>query len=165
MTKRVMRVPTPSPPHVTRGGFALSDSEKDEAFADNLEGVSAGDRSFGPGSYWDGWRGAEVFLKPCQRTPFNHPWRGSRSHQGLKVSKAPGPNGISNRALKHLPKRGVSLHGRIFNAVLRTHHFPQTRKHARVIPILKPRKDPALPLPIGPLVSWTRLVHYLRRSY
>ena len=29
--------------------------------------------------------------------------------RGLKVSKAPGPNGISNRALKHLPKRAVSL--------------------------------------------------------
>ena len=37
MTKRVMRVPTPSPPLVTTGGFALSDSEKAKALADNLE--------------------------------------------------------------------------------------------------------------------------------
>ena len=37
MTKRLMRVPTPSPPLVTPGGFALSDSEKAEALADNLE--------------------------------------------------------------------------------------------------------------------------------
>jgi hypothetical protein len=37
MTKRLMRVPIPSPPLVTPGGFALSDSEKDEALADNLE--------------------------------------------------------------------------------------------------------------------------------
>jgi len=37
MTKRVMRVPTPSPPLVTPGGIALSDSEKDEALADSLE--------------------------------------------------------------------------------------------------------------------------------
>ena len=32
-----MRDPTPSPPLVTPGGFALSDFEKAEALADNLE--------------------------------------------------------------------------------------------------------------------------------
>jgi hypothetical protein len=37
MTKRMMRVPTPSPPLVTPGGIALSDSEKAEALADSLE--------------------------------------------------------------------------------------------------------------------------------
>jgi hypothetical protein len=37
MTKRMMRVPTPSPPLVTPGGIALSDSEKAETLADNLE--------------------------------------------------------------------------------------------------------------------------------
>jgi hypothetical protein len=37
MTKRMMRVPTPTSPLVTPGGFALSDSEKAEALADNLE--------------------------------------------------------------------------------------------------------------------------------
>jgi hypothetical protein len=35
MTKRVMRVPTPSPPLVTQGGLALSDSEKAEALAES----------------------------------------------------------------------------------------------------------------------------------
>ena len=37
MAKRLMRFPTPSPPLVTPGGLALSDSEKAEALADNLE--------------------------------------------------------------------------------------------------------------------------------
>jgi hypothetical protein len=37
MTKRVMRMPTPSPPLVTQGGLALSDSEKAEALADSIE--------------------------------------------------------------------------------------------------------------------------------
>ena len=37
MTKRVMRFPTPSPPLVTPGGLALSDSEKAEAPAFSLE--------------------------------------------------------------------------------------------------------------------------------
>ena len=43
--------------------------------------------------------------------------------RGLKVGKAPGPNGIPNRALKHLPQRAVSLLARIFNAILLTRHF------------------------------------------
>jgi hypothetical protein len=37
MTKRVMRVPTPSPPLQGPGGLALSDSERAEALADSLE--------------------------------------------------------------------------------------------------------------------------------
>jgi hypothetical protein len=37
MTKRVMRVTTPTPPLVTQGGIALSDSEKAKALADSLE--------------------------------------------------------------------------------------------------------------------------------
>jgi hypothetical protein len=37
MTKRVMRVPPPSPHLVTTGAIALSDSEKAEALSDNLE--------------------------------------------------------------------------------------------------------------------------------
>jgi len=55
MTKRVIRVPTPSPlpPPGHPRGIVLSDSDKDEALAGNQSGgsVSAGDRSFGPGSY------------------------------------------------------------------------------------------------------------------
>ena len=37
MTKRVMRIPTPSPSLVTQEGTALSDSEKAEALADSLD--------------------------------------------------------------------------------------------------------------------------------
>ena len=38
----------------------------------------------------------------------------------LKDSKAPAPNGIPNRALKHLPQRAVSFLVLIFNAILIT---------------------------------------------
>jgi len=69
----------------------------------------------------------------------------------IKVSQAPGPNDILKRTLKHLPKRAVSLLARIFNVILRTHHFPKTWKHARVIYILKPGKDPALPSSYRPI--------------
>jgi hypothetical protein len=59
--------------------------------------------------------------------------------RGVRVSKAPSPNGIPNRVLKHLPQRAVSVLFKIFNAIL-THQFPTVWKHARVISILKPGK-------------------------
>jgi hypothetical protein len=37
MTRRVMRVTTPSPPVTTPGGIALSDPEKSEVLAEGLE--------------------------------------------------------------------------------------------------------------------------------
>jgi hypothetical protein len=64
--------------------------------------------------------------------------------RGLKVGKAPGPDGIPNRALKHLPLSVFSLPVVLFNAILRKQYFPASWKHARVFSILKPGEDPAL---------------------
>jgi hypothetical protein len=47
--------------------------------------------------------------------------------------------------------RAVLLLVQIFNAVLRIHHFPPVWKHARVISILKPGKDPAQPSSYRPI--------------
>ena len=71
--------------------------------------------------------------------------------RGLSIGKAPGLNGIPNRALKHLPLRAVSLLILIFNAMLVTQIFPTVWKHARVISILKPGKDAALPSSYRPI--------------
>jgi hypothetical protein len=91
------------------------------------------------------------FLSPASEPQLTIPGEVHEVIRGLKVSKAPGPNGIPKRELKHLPKRADSLLTCIFNAVLYTHHFPQTRKHARVISILKSGKDPALPSSYSPI--------------
>jgi len=40
--------------------------------------------------------------------------------RGLKFRKAPGPRGITNRNLRHLPQRAVSFLVQIFNAILPT---------------------------------------------
>ena len=66
--------------------------------------------------------------------------------RGSKVNKAPGPNGIPNRALKRVLQRAVP-----FLVLLLTHHFPSVWKHARVISIFKPGKDPALPSSYRPI--------------
>jgi hypothetical protein len=85
------------------------------------------------------------FLTPARERKLTTPEEVQEAIRGLKVSKAPGPNGIPNRALKHLPQRAVSLLVLLFNAILLIHHLPSVWKHARVISILKPGNDPALP--------------------
>ena len=84
------------------------------------------------------------FLSPASEPQLTTPDEVHEAIRGLKVSKVPGPNGIPNRALKHLPKQVVSLLACIFNVALCTNHFPQTWKYAQVISILKSGKDPAL---------------------
>ena len=64
------------------------------------------------------------FLSPACEQHLTTPDEVHAAINVLKVSKAPRPNGIPNRALKHLPKRAVSFLTHVFNAVLRTHHFP-----------------------------------------
>jgi hypothetical protein len=53
--------------------------------------------------------------------------------------------------LKHLPQRAVSFLVQIFNDILLTHHFPLVWKQTRVISILKPGKDLALPSSYRPI--------------
>jgi hypothetical protein len=70
---------------------------------------------------------------------------------GLKFGKAPDPNGIPNRVLKQLPKPVTTFLTKVFNAVLRRQYFPAAWKHARVVSILKPETDPALPSSYRPI--------------
>ena len=67
------------------------------------------------------------------------------------MGKAPGLIGIPNRALKHPPMWAVLLLVHVFNAILRIHHFPPVWKHARVISIVKPGRDPAQPVSYRPI--------------
>jgi hypothetical protein len=61
---------------------------------------------------------------PASKPKLTNPKEVQDAIRGLKASKAPGPNGIPNRALKDLLQRAVSLLVKIFNAILLTHHFP-----------------------------------------
>jgi hypothetical protein len=108
MTKRVMRVPTPSPSLVIcgGGGIALSDSEKAEALADSLgaqfqpvtvhlvpaviEMVEMALESY--------------FQTPASKPKLTGPKEVHEAVRSLKLGKALGSNGTLNRTLKHLPK-------------------------------------------------------------
>jgi len=122
-------------PLVTPGGIALSDSEKAEDLADNLEAQfqPVTDPSVPAIIETVDVALVSYFFSPTSEPQLTTPDEFHEAIRGLKVSKAPGPNGLPNRALKHLPKRAFSLLARIFNAVLRTYHFLPTWKHARVI--------------------------------
>jgi hypothetical protein len=131
----------------------LSDSEKAETLSDSLEA------QFHPVTIHSVpaiIEMVDVALESYFRTPVSEPklTGPEEVHEaitGLKLGKTPGPNGIPNRALKHLSKRAVYLLVLIFNVVLRTHQLPPVWKHARVIFILKPGKGPAQPTSYRPI--------------
>ena len=131
---------------VNPGGIALSDSEKAVVLADNLEAQfqPATDPSIQAFIETVDVALRSYFLSPTSEPLVNHPWRGSRSHQGSQVKQGSGPERYTEQDIEAPSKTSGFPPRPIFNAVLRTHQFPQTRKHARVISILTPRKDPAL---------------------
>jgi len=107
-------------------GIAVSDSEKFDTLVESLETqfqpvtdplvpaviemVDVALRSY--------------FLTPASEPKLMNPDEVHEAIRGLEVSKSPGPNGIPNRALKHIPQQAFSLLAEIFSVVLFTHHFP-----------------------------------------
>ena len=89
-------------------------------------------------------------LTPASEPRFTNPDEVQEPIRDLKIGKAPGPNGIQNRAFMHLPQQAVSLLAQILNAIILTHHLLTVWKHARMMSILEPGKDPALPSPYRP---------------
>ncbi|GBP94792.1 Probable RNA-directed DNA polymerase from transposon BS [Eumeta japonica] len=88
----------------------------------------------------------------------------------LKAKKAPGLDGISNKAIKCFPTTLLSLLVVIFNACLKNCYFPPVWKEAEVIGIPKPGKPRDLPASYRPisllsdritLAQALRLVEYI----
>jgi hypothetical protein len=96
LTKKVMRVPTPSPPLLVPGGLALSDSEKAEALADSLEAHFQPVKDpLSPA----GTEALDEVMRAYKYATASDPKLTSPSEvqgaiKGLKVGKAPGPNGV-----------------------------------------------------------------------
>jgi hypothetical protein len=128
------------------GGLALSDSEKPEALAHSLEA------QFQPVNDQSDPEVIEMVSEalltyeyaPASERKLTSPSEVLQAIKRLKVDKAPGQNGIPNRVLRHLPKRVITFLTKVFNTVLRRQYFPSAWKHARLVSILKPGKDPTL---------------------
>jgi hypothetical protein len=88
---------------------------------------------------------------PASEPKLTSPSEVLEATKGLKVGKAPGPNGVPNKALRYLPNRAITFLTKLFNAVLRRLYIPPAWKHARVVSILKPGKNPTLPSSYRPI--------------
>lgn len=63
----------------------------------------------------------------------------------LPPTKAPGEDGITNKALRHLPKTAFILLVNIFTSCFRHSYFPVQWKKAQIIMIPKPMKNHLIP--------------------
>lgn len=61
----------------------------------------------------------------------------------LRPFKSPGPDNIQNVLLKNLLTAAIDKITNIFNSCIKLSHWPSNFKLAKVIPILKPGKNPA----------------------
>lgn len=81
--------------------------------------------------------------------------------KNCKNMKAPGFDGLFNIVLKHLGVKVTTLLANIFNRCLELGYFPSAWKRSKVVPILKPGKDPTSPSsyrPISLLSSLSKLL-------
>lgn len=85
----------------------------------------------------------------------------------VKPLKSPGVDGIPYLLLKKLPDSAIQFISILFNSCLKVHYFPSAWKISKVIPILKPGKDPTTPKsyrPISLLPSLSKLFENLIKT-
>ena len=80
-----------------------------------------------------------------------NPTDGSKVIAELKISKAPSPIVVTNRALRNLPRKAVTFLTKVRNGVLKRHGYPAVCKLVLMISLLKQDKDPVLPSPYRPI--------------
>lgn len=81
----------------------------------------------------------------------------------LPAKKAPGVDNISNMELKQLPYKGLVALARLFNGVLRSHHFPELWKLGKVIMLPKPGKDRRQPGSYRPITLLPHIAKLFER--
>ena len=69
----------------------------------------------------------------------------------LNYRKSPGPDLVTPKMLKELPKKGLLTLLYIFNGILLTHHWPAALKTTEIVLLLKPGKDPKMPESYRPI--------------
>jgi hypothetical protein len=69
----------------------------------------------------------------------------------LNNKKSPGPDLVTPKMLKELPRKGLISLLYIFNGILRTQYWPKALKPAEIIVIPKPGKDSQDPTSYRPI--------------
>ena len=96
---------------------------------------------------------------------YNKPFRLSDLRRSIMKAKprAPGPDGIHNNLLKHLPEDTLKILKEIQNRIWISADFPDQWRAATVIPIPKPNKDHTDPLSYRPIALTSCLCKVLER--
>lgn len=144
-TKNILRQTNVIPPITTDEGVFCSDEEKSNIFADHFESAFKNDTNIEEDlefQYSIDQNLQEQILETEaeQMDPVTHgeiKWY----IKELKNKKAPGYDRITNEILKKLTSKAIAYLCAIFNACLRTGHFPSKWKHAEIIVIPKPGKN------------------------
>ncbi|GBO25342.1 hypothetical protein AVEN_19520-1 [Araneus ventricosus] len=130
-----------------------TDLEKAEIIADHLES------QFTPNCFGDPntERTVEKFIREFKNEIRTSKFKKVQSSEiicfmkHIKINKAPGIDSITNKMLKNLPLKIILKLTEIFIHMLKFRHFPNCWKTARVLPILKPGKDPTHPVSYRPI--------------
>lgn len=135
-----------TPPLVTSNGIAYTTSDKAEAFADSLEEQC----SLRPSKPQEqehierihtSVENITLLAENIHDIDFVTPEEVYKITSKANPRKAPGPDGITNTALRQLPKKAIVALCNITNACLRLGHYPECWKLAHVILIPKQGKD------------------------
>ena len=96
---------------------------------------------------------------------YNKPFRLRYLRWSIMKAKprAPGPDGIHNNLLKHLPEDTLKILKEILKKIWISADFPQQWRVATVIPIPKPNKDHTDPLSYRPIALTSCLCKVLER--
>ena len=96
---------------------------------------------------------------------YNKPFRLRDLRRSIMKAKprAPGPDGIHNNLLKHLPEDTLEILKEILNKIWISADFPQQWRAATVIPIPKLNKDHTDPLSYRPIALASCLCKVLER--
>jgi hypothetical protein len=119
MTRQVMRIPSPSAPPVIQGGLVSLDSEKAEALVDSLEVQfqQVNDPSVTAAIEVVNEAMRAYSFAPACEAKLTNPTDVQDTIRGLKFGKAPGPDSIPNRTMKHLQLSVISLIIMLFKAI------------------------------------------------
>lgn len=155
-----------SPPLNVNGNLVVSPSQKAEAFAATFAAAHNNEEHGDPET--SAAVDAAIHQIRAARSPVPNaalvkPKEVKSIIRMLKNRKSPGQDGIRNTCLKHLPRKGLVVLVKVFNACLALGYFPAGWKHANVIAIPKANKDITNPGNYRPISLLSSLSKVLER--
>lgn len=145
LNRRLLHKPPPCQPLKTPDGINIYDSKsKAELFADTMYNQFQNN----PGPPLPEVANSILKLRDTNSPPsdiYVSPKEVWNIVKRLPPAKAPGEDGITNKALKHLPKVAYTLLANIYTSCFRHSYFPVQWKKAQIVMIPKPMKNHLIP--------------------